>query len=57
MIERRSEPRFLFADLVLVHIDDARGGWEVIANLEDISPSEVRVFRLKPVCPRALPFS
>jgi hypothetical protein len=39
MNERRSEPRFMCADLVTVRIEDADGAREVGANLEDISPS------------------
>jgi PilZ domain len=39
MNNRRSEPRFMCADLVKVHIQDAAGTREVIANLEDISAS------------------
>jgi hypothetical protein len=37
--EKRSEPRFMCADLIKVRIQDAAGAREVIANLEDISPS------------------
>jgi hypothetical protein len=39
MNERRSEPRFLCADLVKVRIEDADGARAVSANLEDISAS------------------
>src|ERR1017187_10323223 len=39
MNNRRSEPRFMCADLVNVRIQDAAGAREVIANLEDISAS------------------
>ena len=39
MNNRRSEPRFMCADLVTVRIQDAAGAREVIANLEDISAS------------------
>ena len=39
MTNRRSEPRFMCADLVTVRIQDAAGAREVIANLEDISAS------------------
>ena len=39
MKDRRSEPRFMCADLVRVRIQDAAGDREVIANLEDISAS------------------
>ena len=39
MKEKRSEPRFMCADLIKVRIQDAAGAREVIANLEDISPS------------------
>ncbi|MGA2118837.1 MAG: PilZ domain-containing protein [Bryobacteraceae bacterium] len=39
MKEKRSEPRFMCADLVKVRIQDADGAREVVANLEDISPS------------------
>ena len=39
MKDRRSEPRFMCADLVTVCIQDAAGAREVIANLEDISAS------------------
>jgi hypothetical protein len=39
MNDRRSEPRFMCADLVKVRIQDAAGDRDVIANLEDISPS------------------
>jgi hypothetical protein len=39
MNDRRSEPRFLCADLVTVRIEDADGAREASANLEDISAS------------------
>jgi hypothetical protein len=39
MTERRSEPRFMCADLVTVRVGDAEGPRELVANLEDISPS------------------
>jgi hypothetical protein len=39
MDERRSEPRFMCADLVQVRIEDAAGVRELTANLEDISAS------------------
>jgi len=40
MNERRSEPRYMCADLVKVVVHDAGGPpSEVVANLEDISPS------------------
>ena len=39
MNDRRSEPRFMCADLVKVRIEDAAGAREVMAILEDISPS------------------
>ncbi len=39
MTERRSEPRFLCADLVMVRVGDSEQPREIVANLEDISPS------------------
>ena len=39
MRNRRSEPRFLCADLVKVRIQDVEGAREEVANLEDISAS------------------
>jgi hypothetical protein len=39
MNEKRSEPRFMCADLVRVRIADAAGIREVVGNLEDISAS------------------
>lgn len=39
MQERRSEPRWMCADLVKTRIIDGARAREVIANLEDISPS------------------
>jgi hypothetical protein len=39
MRDKRSEPRFMCADLVNVRIDDTAGRREVIGNLEDISAS------------------
>ena len=39
MIDRRSEPRFMCADLVKVRIEGPAGPREEIANLEDISAS------------------
>lgn len=39
MQDRRSEPRFMCADLVKIRIEEAAGVREVVANLEDISPS------------------
>jgi hypothetical protein len=40
MLQRRSEPRFLCADLVKITVDRASKSPEgAIANLEDISPS------------------
>ncbi len=39
MAERRSETRFMCSDLVTVRIGDLAESREMIANLEDISPS------------------
>ena len=39
MKDRRSEPRFMCADLVKVRIQDGGEAREVVANLEDISAS------------------
>ena len=39
MRERRSERRHMCADLVKVHVHDQAGRKELVANLEDISPS------------------
>jgi hypothetical protein len=39
MNEKRTETRFLCADLITVRVEDARGAKEIIANLEEISPS------------------
>ena len=39
IVERRSEDRFMCSDLVKVRIDDAAEPRELMANLEDISPS------------------
>lgn len=39
MQERRSEPRWMCADLVKVRVHAASGIREAVANLEDISPS------------------
>jgi len=39
MIDKRSESRFMCADLVTIRIQDDAGAREEIANLEDISAS------------------
>ena len=39
MLEKRSEQRFMCSDLVNVRLESEAGPQEVIANLEDISPS------------------
>jgi len=39
MADKRSEPRYMCADLVKIRIQEASGSREEIANLEDISAS------------------
>ena len=51
MSERRAEPRFLCSDLIKVRIESSGQPAELIANLEDISPSGVCLQFDRPVPP------